>query len=207
MRHVMLDLETLACNRDAVIVSIGARRFDPLGEFVIPPNEVEFKEVDGSYVDFEHFYHRIDYSHCLKMGMKVDADTLRWWLSQKEDLRYEAIQAMPRTPLGSVLKEFEIWCRDIEGIWSNGSSFDIEIMRYYYEKSGKSQPWKFKDIRDCRTLLASVKEQSSIIWPVETEKFKHHPLYDAYRQAHVVQQCYRLNHGVNPQLPTLGCGI
>ena len=46
MRHVMLDLETLACNRDAVIGSIGARRFDPLGEFVTPPNEVEFKEVD-----------------------------------------------------------------------------------------------------------------------------------------------------------------
>ena len=60
--QVMVDLETFGTKHDAVIVALGAVKFDPSDEFFI-----SFK-----------FYCTIDPSSCEAYGLSLEANTVMW---------------------------------------------------------------------------------------------------------------------------------
>ena len=65
LNDVMVDLETLGRRAGCVIVSVGAVKFDPKTGFVDTDNA---------------FYKAITVESAMRYGLRVDPDTLRWWM-------------------------------------------------------------------------------------------------------------------------------
>ena len=68
----MIDLETLSTAADAAILSIGIQPFDPRGEGIDP--------AAGLVI-------HVDLQACMNAGLRVDASTIMWWMTQSDDAR------------------------------------------------------------------------------------------------------------------------
>lgn len=186
----MLDLETLSTKTTALIVSIGAYRFDPY------TYEPEFKS------DPRPFYVRLRLN-LNDMQFDVDPDTLNWWMKQSEETRAEFTHP-DRIAAASALTMLMSWIageralnesyREDVIIWSHGN-FDVPILQHAYEAYHISVPWYYRSPRDLRTIImAAFGENLDVEEVVEgfpkNEK-SHHPVYDAWHQSVMVQECYR----------------
>ena len=160
MRRYMIDLETLGLKHDAVILSIGAVRFDSDGPI---PGEELYIELDTESQP-EH---------------RVDIDTLKWWMHQtsignpmpvhgKVKPHHACFQLFDF--LGIVEKEDEIW--------ANGINFDMPKLEHLITTQGCYLPWKYHQVRDLRTLS---KLFPGI--PCGVNEQKHNALCDARVQA------------------------
>lgn len=173
--HVMLDLETLGTSAGCVILSIGACVFNPY---------------ETTITEIGQFFRTIKLEDSIKLGFRVDASTLDWWLSHpKETYKSNRTGA---TELKPVLDAFSFWFPDNACVWGQGASFDQPILTAAYEKFDALSPWDFRNVRDTRTLFALC-EEKGIGYP-EREKFAvgqyHNALDDAITQAKQVQWCY-----------------
>ena len=70
MIHAMIDLETLSTNPNAVILTLGAVKFDPYT--VMKP--------------YDDLYFRVDVDSQTEMGRDVMQDTLDWWGKQPKQI-------------------------------------------------------------------------------------------------------------------------
>jgi hypothetical protein len=66
---IMIDMETLSTDPNCVILTIGAVRFDPMGNGVAEKLELR-PEIDSQTEEFDRH---------------INPDTLRWWGEQSED--------------------------------------------------------------------------------------------------------------------------
>lgn len=131
MRHVMIDLETLGTGPYAVILSVGAREFDPVN-----------MNIGRGY------YQNVDRD---SQGRRsVSQKTVDWWEKQSQ----EAKDALKKDtlPLDRVLSDFRKWLPKEPIVWGNGATFDITILGTAYGLN--KTPWKFRDVRDMRTIKA-----------------------------------------------------
>lgn len=167
--HVMLDLETMGNKSNSALISIGAVEFD------INTGEI------GS-----EFYKRIDLQSCLDCGLKINASTVYWWLTQNRQAQEEV--AKGGDDLALVLNEFRVWLsRSIKGVklWGNGARFDIGLLEDAYVACGyKEMPWGFREERDLRTLTAfapEIKMKTVQEWKL-TQMVEHHPIDDCKMQ-------------------------
>lgn len=136
--NVMLDLETLSTHNFAVILSIGACKFEP--------------QLDGIS---DSFYVRVDPESCQKIGLRIDAPTVMWWLSPERDEGRKKLLAPPeeRWDIHDALDGFAQWYgRDPLPTWGNGAGFDNVIIRNAFTLAGMECPWGFRDDRCFRTL-------------------------------------------------------
>lgn len=135
MNNVMIDLETLDTKATAVILSIGAVKFEPTG-----------------YDNSDTFYQTIDIQSCIDCGLTVSADTVSWWLSQSG----EALSVFEDESecLRDALDDFRNWFPAGAKLWGNGASFDNPILSNAYSAVGIDQPWKFWNDRCYRTIAA-----------------------------------------------------
>lgn len=171
MSEIMVDLETLSTRSHAVILVIGAIKF----------NRGEKWNKDFTYNDLSKkniFYKRINISSCIDIGLHTDPETEKWWNKQDKDVKYEALYNKNRIDIKQALEEFTKWFSDSTYIWGNGSSFDISILGEAYERCNLDIPWKFYNVRDLRTLydLGNVDSRSL------PSNDKHHAIYDCFRQ-------------------------
>lgn len=171
MKHVMVDNETLGTTADAVILSIGAVKFDPAtGE-----------------IDNDGFYRSISIESNLDYKRRISEDTLLWWLKQgvaAQQVFYEAKETLP-----VALKEFSDWIgTDDYTMWSNGADFDLPMLSHAFTQVGVEIPWKFFNSRCFRTYknLPGAKEIR-----VPAIGVKHNALSDAYQQAQTVSAIHR----------------
>lgn len=163
MQHVMLDLETLGTRPGCAILSIGAVKFDP--------------ELPTAAVDRENgFYRVIALQSAMAAGLRIQADTLYWWLGQSDEAR-KALIKDPK-PLGEVLTEFDKWFEGSTYVWGHGASFDPPVLEAAYAALKRYTPWDFRNIRDTRTIYNFYRRKL----PREEEK-KHQALDDAIHQA------------------------
>lgn len=135
--NIMVDLETLSTKPDAVILAIGAVKFN-------------------QHTILDSFYRVINLDSCVKAGLRIDSDTLLWWMRQGQEAR-DAVFACPvMVYLEHALRDFAIFCgtKDEYFIWGNGSDFDNVILRNAYEAVGQPLPWKFWNNRCFRTARA-----------------------------------------------------
>lgn len=171
MEHVMIDLETLGTTVNAPIVSIGAVEFNPnTGEL-------------GSA-----FYQIVRLESSLAYGGKVDADTLRWWLTQNIEVKKETFDPINSKDLEVALRELDtfIFDRPIAAqVWGNGAAFDLGILKNNYEKLGLAIPWMFYKERDMRTIV-ELGHAINCIPNIPFNGTKHNALDDAIHQAQVV---------------------
>jgi hypothetical protein len=135
MRHIMVDLETLGTTNDAVFLSIGAVEFNLNGEI-------------GST-----FYENITVDSAQKVGLKINGDTLKWWMTQKPEIMQRMFKDAKE--LTTVLNNYSDWVRQTGAkyFWGNSASFDLGMLGNGYRATNKKAPWDFWQEMCYRTLL------------------------------------------------------
>ena len=155
----MIDLETYGTQANAVILSIGAREFDP-----------QTGTLGRGY------YQNVDRK--TQKGRTVDKSTVAWWRKQsrkaKEALKKDCI------PLNASLADFKKWLPTSCIVWGNGSTFDITLLTTAYRNK---TPWRFWNVRDMRTVKAM-----KIIPDMKFVGVEHNALDDATNQAKYVSK-------------------
>ncbi|TPN04478.1 3'-5' exonuclease [Mesorhizobium sp. B2-1-2] len=163
--HCMIDLETLGTAPNAPVVAIGAVYFDP---------------DTGTLGDT--FDMAIDVEDAIKYG-SVSGSTLKWWLGQSDAARQKVVRGTAPAP--RVFEAFHGFClkhgSDIRP-WGNGSSFDITILEYAFDRIlERPAPWKFWAVRDCRTIKELA--EGIVVFDAKLEGVAHNALDDAKHQA------------------------
>lgn len=172
MNHVMIDLETWGTTAGSALRSLGAVVFDPANP-TAPLGET--------------FFANIDDASCAAIGLRKDARTEAWWADQSAAAQ-GAFAVDPR-PIGGVLREFTAWFAKVGGqyVWGHGANFDPVLLEAAYDAVLLEAPWKFWDVRCCRTVLAMANRR-----PDRHAKDVHHnALDDAKAQARAVQAAFR----------------
>jgi hypothetical protein len=166
MQHIMVDLETLGTTADAVILSIGAVKFD----------------LETGVIDDAAFYRSISVDSNLDKGRRISEDTLIWWF--KQPAAAQAVFHEAKESLDTALIEFSDWVGSNDyPMWSNGADFDLPMMAHAYTQHGIEIPWEFWNSRCFRTYknLPGAKGIR-----VEPTGVKHNALSDAFQQAQTV---------------------
>lgn len=161
--HVMIDLETMGTNPDSAIVSIGAVIFDPRTNKVgIKPNTQFYRELDWEAQE-----------------RAVCPDTKLWWSKQSVQAR-SALNGLDC--LEEELMALADWLPTDCKVWGNGSIFDIAMLENAYRQYDIEIPWKFWNVRDCRTIK-DLYEFSRGGWDKTAGGNAHNALHDAIYQA------------------------
>lgn len=149
---VMVDLETLSTETDAVVLSIGAVRF-----------RLDTRDDVESIMDPDRsFYARLDISDQENEGRDIDPDTLEWWESQSAEARAVFDEAPESTV--RALKRFVKFCSGCTAIWGNGNMFDNAIVRSLCQDFNVEYPveyWKDLDVRTLTKLWNKIKNVGS----------------------------------------------
>ncbi len=131
----MIDLETLGTVADAVILSIGAVRFD----------------LDSDALDDAGFYASVSIESNLDFSRRIQEDTHIWWL--KQSAAAQKVFHEPKETLDTALAEFAEWFgSDKALVWSNGADFDIPMLAHAFTQAKMDVPWKFWNARCFRTF-------------------------------------------------------
>ena len=190
--HIMVDLESLGTDTDALVTEIAAMTF----------------EMDSKDNQF-HFAKTLRLDP--RDTVPVRVGTLNFWISDeanteklKDLLSPTPLEADRRVSENSLWTEFHAWLSavveqfsdyDIR-IWGNGIGFDIAKMNYNFEKRGLISPIAFRSEMDMRTLLYYAGEVSGMTRDAIKGRFvnknPHNALADVRYQIDVVRYCNEL---------------
>ena len=167
MRHVMIDIETLGTKPGSVILSIGACKFDPM-------------QLEGAVI-VDTFHQAITLASCTRAGLRMDADTVEWWLDGARRTAWDELQSMEKVQLDEALLGFSDWLRadDDTRVWANGADFDCVLLETAYAVTGIPCPWTFRQTRCFRTF----KNLAPAIKAPDTAWTQHNAVDDACTQA------------------------
>ena len=141
--HLMVDLETLSTAPDAAILSIGA------------------VAMDSQFNQIAKFYTPINLADAIKIGMRIDASTIMWWMGQSEEARERLCKdqhgiLQPSTTVAYALARFNQFIvgnmEDDYQIWANGPEYDVVVLTSALLKCNMALPWKFYNVRSYREL-------------------------------------------------------
>lgn len=164
----MCDLETLGTVADAVILSIGAVRFD----------------LDSDAIDDNGFYRSISIESNLDHKRRIQEDTLIWWM--KQSAAAQKVFHEPKETLETALCEFSDWIGDDKSfMWGNGADFDNAMLAHAFTSLTIEVPWKFYNSRCYRTYA---KLPQVVAAGIKKPEAKHNALLDAIDQARTLQR-------------------
>ena len=169
MMNVMLDIETLDTSTSAVILSIGAVKFD----------------IEKPGVLLEAFHEHIDIDTCVASGRTMSGNTILWWLEQSEAARTKLLAAT-RIPLNDALLKLSTFIGRDDRVWGNGAAFDNAILADAYRKANIPLPWRYYNDRCYRTL----KNMYPDVAKPDTGGVDHDALDDAVKQALHLQNIF-----------------
>lgn len=142
-KWVMLDIETLGRRPGCGIMTIGATRFDAMGsrDLVADPKG--------------HFYCAINSFDCANKGFTTDNETLKFWKGQPiwNDLSAEIRDSATSTKMACMQLAEYLEQQNADKIWSNSPSFDVDILRFMFEKMGVPFPVAYRQETDYRTVM------------------------------------------------------
>jgi hypothetical protein len=127
-KHIMIDIETLGIEDNAVILSVGAVVFNCEGD------------LDSIYVELPAQLQ-------LNKGRTVTASTLEWWMKQPTPMPIKGKDTL------SALYDF-LTTHEGTPVWAHGTTFDINKLQSLFKDFHYDTPWNFWDIRDCRTIVS-----------------------------------------------------
>lgn len=134
--NIMIDLETYDVAPTAVILSIGAVRFD------------ENNCYESIYLVSTRPEDALDQQ---AHGRTVSKATLDWWGKQSEEACKVLTDPNSISP-SEMLARFRAFCGDKAKVWGNGSDFDNVLLASMYHAYGSNTPWKYSANRCFRTL-------------------------------------------------------
>lgn len=147
--HCMVDIESLGNQSHSAIISIGA---------------VEFDILTGA--TGKTFHLKIDLQSCMDAGLKLNADTILWWMKQSDEARSKLTNNTgfdAPVKLKTVLESFSAFCNKDYQIWGNSARFDLGILQNAYEAVNMPIPWDFRKERCLRTLISFAPEVKTSI--------------------------------------------
>jgi len=161
-RRFMIDIEAAGKMPGGVILSIGWCRFSPEDGAVL----AESGEV------------RLEIQPQLDAGLRVDGDTLDWWLRQTAlPWAPDTVAQPPKAALVTLLASIA----RAEQIWAKPPQYDLTGIRAACAAFGIDEPWHFRKERCFRTLRAEA-PRDLLMEPLR-EGVKHGALVDAVHQA------------------------
>lgn len=184
MSEVMIDLETLGLGADAVIMSIGAVKFD----------------LAKGVIEDAGFYAGVSIDSNLELGRGINESTIVWWMKQSDEAR--GVFHEPKLHLREALEQFTEWLGHAKhSMWGNGPAFDLGKVASAYKQCGWEEPWEFYNERCVRTYR-SLPGAKAI--PKVEPLIAHHGLHDAYAQAqHIINIHQALFCGGNAVRPAV----
>ena len=193
---VTIDFETCSLSANAAILQLAAVAWDR--------NASEKPFIDCKIPSFnEH----IDLASCVALNLDFDQSTISFWASQPKSIQDSVLRPAHCLPVEVALKKFIEWLHCISAdydevrLWSQGSDFDIAILRNVFNKAYSKYPElfdrkldqvvRYTSFRDARTFIlemgsmiffngntVSQKEIYGKIPKMEGEELKHNALYD-----------------------------
>lgn len=165
MNDLMIDIETLDILPNAVITQVGACFFDRYtGEIG------------------ETFLGNIQPSDCIKQGLSLGWDTIKWWMQQpKENWTWMENPVK----LTRVLSMFSTFAKPCETIWAH-ATFDFPILMNAYRTIGMKLPYHYRACRDIRTLV----DLSNLDYNKEKIDKTHNALDDCLYQVKYCVECF-----------------
>lgn len=168
--HIVLDLETLSTQPNALVLSIGAVALNRRGEIL-----------SGS-----EFHLALDQTEQAKRR-HVSLDTLQWWQNKTTAKAQAASFSAPVTAqcfVTNALTTFSDYVAQWSNpetvrMWGNGCSFDNVILSNLYQDWGKPTPWAYWHDRDMRTITGIFPTLKMLPF----EGIKHHACHDAMHEA------------------------
>lgn len=168
---LMLDIETMGTKSFSAIVSIAAVPFN-----------LQTGEVSDKF-----FYQIVDLQSCLDLNLRINAETLYWWMSEKitQEARNHISDKSHRKPLKEVLELFarfyaENMATSNASAWGNSAKFDLGIMENCYNVARLSPPWNTWKEKCVRTVSDLYGEE--IKKTTKFEGVKHYPVDDCKHQ-------------------------
>jgi hypothetical protein len=170
MASVMLDLETLSAGHDAVVLTLGAVKF----------NAFTLQE------PFEELYMRLNIDEQIERGREVSDDTMEWWGKQDPAIMEEALSPDDRHSVYDTLVALNKFLVGVDKIWCQGPHFDITILETLFKMYELPRNWDFWQVMDSRTLF-------SILGDPRDKKSKtlHNAVEDCKSQAKGVQLLFK----------------
>ena len=170
IKDVMLDIETLSTRNDALVLSIGAVKFDCIGK-------------DGPWFG-DQFFVVPSLIEQIMIGRHVDQKTQEFW--QKQPLAASSHWNGPGVvPFKTyeALRDLSEFIKDAPRVWANGIVFDIGILTSLYQSQNMAVPWKYNAVRDARTFYDTNASRRTVDPGIPVEDFiAHHPLGDCKMQ-------------------------
>ena len=203
MKDVTLDLETCAVCPTAAVMSIGAVAWDR--DQVDTPFYEEGNMHNADYLYLRH----VDLRSQFVNGFTFDQDTANWWSSRSKEAKaaVTAQDCQPCDSVENVVVDFFQWIKEIANgdeicLWSQGSDFDIAILRNICQIFQIDLPVSYKNFRDHRTfflegarIILDAAQQPydpnraySLVEPYEGEGVAHDPIYDCKRSIYSTWQ-------------------
>lgn len=171
MKNIMIDMETLGTTADAVILSIGAVKFD----------------LGSDEIDDAAFYASVSVESNLELKRRISEDTLLWWL--KQSAAAQNVFFEPKQTLANALVGLSNWIGEGDYcVWSNGADFDLPMLAHAYTQLGVEIPWQFWNSRCARTYK-NLPQAAKATWKQEGPK--HNAMVDAVNQVRMVQAIHR----------------
>lgn len=177
MLDIMIDNETLNTSADAVVLSIGAVKFN--------------KHNPGAIG--ETFYAVLDITDQKARGRTVSESTMKWWSEQSPEAQ-KVLHTTERRKVKDALEDLYDFIFDLEGncggmrLWGNGSDFDNPQIASLFKMYGMELPWDFWNNRCFRTLKS---EFGHLVGTKPVRKGTYHnALDDAIHQAEYCQAIY-----------------
>ncbi len=184
---ITFDFETCALCPTAAVMSMGAVAWKRNGE-----DTPFFVEEGGSLNPDYIFSAHVDLRGMFVDGFTFDTNTAQWWSMQSDDAKGSLLEwdaeDTPCRPIQSVAKSFFEWIKDIKDLtgaddvrlWSQGSDFDIAILRNICHKYGIDVPVGHKNFRDHRTFFLEGAKFICDIADIEYDEKHAYTLVDAY---------------------------
>ena len=171
--HIVVDLETLSTQPNALVLSIGAVALTKFGAPVIGGNfYVALKQAEQGAV------------------RHISQSTVDWWERQSIEAQQAAYKPTVCTSfVEDALDGFSDWIESIADpkqvlLWGNGCSFDNVILASLYDAWHRARPWSFWNDRDMRTVTGLMPALKLLPF----EGIKHHALHDAKHEAAQLSQ-------------------
>lgn len=189
---LMLDIEAAGPAPDGAIVSIGWATFDRLARR--PEDTAPGTPSCPCYHVPAYGRIAIDVQSCLNIGMKIDPDTVRWWLEQPEEIRqlWRKCDSASAYHIGDALLMLQkIWQEQcdlsITGepeslVWAYPSVFDLGIIHFAACECG-IKPWTWKVHSCSRSVMKALDYRRKDEQVPECFREQHKPELDAARQA------------------------
>jgi hypothetical protein len=172
---IMVDIETLGTGPDAAIISIGVMAFTFDGDEI---KKQKWNVIAESNSEFNR-----------TMQLK----TAMWWLKQSKEAQ-DALFTPEPIALNIALQELQTFVKenlgDKNGMWANGATFDLVILRNAFNACKIKCPWSYRQEFCMRPLRYLGKKVGLVFSEYKLAGLVHDALADTEMQVTYVKDVY-----------------